>query len=63
MTVLNLILITLSLVLLLEGLFIYFIPKSSRQALIAMFKNQAKSKKLGLIEIIIGLLLLLISTY
>lgn len=62
MEIIKVMLITISIMLLIEGILIYFSPDSMRKAMVATFKNPKKSKKTGLIEIIIALLVLFIST-
>ena len=60
MTILQIILIAISVLMLIEGLIIALFPKSSSKIVKHIFKNPKNTIKIGLIEIIISLIILLI---
>ena len=58
--VVDIIFYTLGIVGLLEGAIIYFFPNKSKKIIIQSFSNEKKAKKLGAIESIFSLILILI---
>ena len=60
MDTIQIILITASIMILIEGLLIAIFPKQVGKALKEIFKNKKNAVKIGLIEIILALLILFI---
>jgi len=55
------ILTTISVLLILEGIFIVFFPAQTKIIFNQMFKNKKQIRKIGLIEVIIGLVILIVA--
>ena len=56
--VLYVVLLTLGVLLLVEGLFIFLFPKETKNITSKMFRNSAAIRKVALIELLIGAVLL-----
>jgi len=60
MDMISIVLITIAVLMVIEGLIISIFPKQVKKAIKQIFKNQKQIVKIGLIEVIIGLLILFI---
>jgi len=57
----NIILTIIAVLIILEGFFITLSPLKSKKIFIKIFKNEKLTRKLGLIEIIIGAIILIVA--
>jgi uncharacterized protein YjeT (DUF2065 family) len=58
--VLSLIFYILGILVILEGLFVALFPKKTKKIVLSLIKTEKATKKLGIIELVIGIILLIV---